>query len=63
MQLWIWIFTSTLNDSDNLDDFKDTCINTAIDAISATLASSSKNSDYDGMIAFSANQVHEARVH
>jgi hypothetical protein len=38
-----------LNDADN---FKDTCINTAIENISATIASTSKNGNSDGMIAF-----------
>jgi hypothetical protein len=38
-----------LNDADN---FKDTCINTAIDAISATITSTSKNDNSYGMIAF-----------
>jgi hypothetical protein len=32
----------TRNDADNLDDFKDTCFNTAIDTISATIAFTSK---------------------
>ncbi len=36
------------------DNFKDTCINTAIDTISATIASTSKNGNFDGMIAFRA---------
>jgi hypothetical protein len=41
--------------ADNLDDFEDTRINTSIDAISAiSIASTSKNSNYDGMIAFRA---------
>ena len=38
----------------NLDDFEDTYINTSIDTISATIASTSKNSNSDGMIAFKA---------
>jgi hypothetical protein len=44
----------TLNDADNLDDFEDICINTAIDTISVNIASKSKNSNYDGMIEFRA---------
>ena len=36
------------------DNFKDTCINTAIDTISATIASTSKNGNSDGTIAFRA---------
>ncbi len=39
----------TLNDADNLENFEDTCINTAIDTISATIASTSKNGNSDGM--------------
>jgi hypothetical protein len=31
----------TLNDADNLENFENTCINTAIVTISATIASSS----------------------
>jgi len=40
-----------LNDADN---FKDTCINTAIDTISAIIATKSKNGNSDRMIAFRA---------
>jgi len=47
-------FISTLNDAVNLDDFEDTRINTSIDAISASIASTSKNSNYDRMTAFRA---------
>ncbi len=43
-----------LNDADNFDDFEDTRINTSIDAISTAIASTSKISNYDGMIAFRA---------
>jgi hypothetical protein len=39
----------SLNDADN---FKDTCINTAIDTISANIASTSKNVNSDGIKAF-----------
>ncbi len=42
----------TLNDADNFENFEDTCINTAIDTISAAIASTSKNGNSDGMIAF-----------
>jgi hypothetical protein len=40
-----------LNDADN---FKDICVNTAIDTISATIASTSKNGNSDGMMTFRA---------
>jgi len=33
----------TLNNDDNFENFENTCINTAIDTISATIASTSKN--------------------
>ena len=42
----------TLNDAENLDDFEDICINTAIDTISATIAATSKNSNSDGITVF-----------
>ena len=35
---------NTLDDADNLDYFEEICINTTIDTISATIASTSKNS-------------------
>ncbi len=44
----------TLNDADNFENFEDTCINTAIDTISATIASTSKNGNSDCIIAFRA---------
>jgi hypothetical protein len=49
MHIIIIAIKIALNDADN---FKDTCINTAIDTISAT--SKSKNGNSDGMIAFRA---------
>ncbi len=56
MQIIIIAIKISLNDADN---FKDTCINTSIDTISATIASTSKNGNYsDGMIAFRAQKVH-----
>ncbi len=48
----------TLNDADNLENFEDTCINTAIDTISATIASTSKN----GIIAFRAPSSARGKV-
>ena len=53
-----------MNDADNLDDFEDICINTAIDTISATIAYTSKNSDSDGIMKrLEHHQVHEAKEH
>jgi hypothetical protein len=40
-----------------LNNFKDTCINTAIDTISATIASTSKNGNSDRMIAYRAPSI------
>ena len=37
-----------------MENFEDTCINTAIDTISATIASTSKNGNSDGMTAYRA---------
>jgi hypothetical protein len=44
----------TPNYADNLEIFEDTCINTAIDTISATIASTSKNGNSDVMTAYRA---------
>jgi len=52
----------TLNDADNFENFEDTCINTAIDTISAAIASTSKNGNSDGMIAFRAPSSARGKV-
>ncbi len=51
MHIFIIAIKIVLNDADN---FKDTCINTAINTISASIASTSKNGNSDGMISFRA---------
>jgi hypothetical protein len=53
----------SLNNADNLENFEETCINTAIDTISTTIASTSKNSNSDCMTAYRAPSSAQGKAH